>query len=76
MALPSINLGPYGKTIVAVAGVAVTLLADNVFDTNDAIQIVMSILTVLGVYAQPNYTPPNAPLPPSEETKTIWSPKI
>jgi len=48
------NLGPYGKAIVAALGAAAYYLSDNVFSVNDGIEIALTVLTVLGVYAIPN----------------------
>lgn len=48
------NLGPYGKAIVAALGVASVVLSDNVFNVSDGIEIVLAALTAAGVYLVPN----------------------
>ena len=48
------NLAAYSKAIVAVFGALVVALGDSVIDLNDAITVVLALLTALGVYAVPN----------------------
>lgn len=52
------NLGRYGKAIVAVLGTASLVLADNVFSASDLVEIVLAALTSLGVYAIKNVPQP------------------
>ena len=53
------NLGKYGKAIVAALGTAAVVLSDNVFSLPDAVEVVLAVLTVLGVYGVKN-TPQEA----------------
>ncbi len=56
------NVRKYSKAIVAASGAISVAVTDGVFDTNDAITIVLAVLAVVGVYAVPNTSP--LPLPP------------
>lgn len=49
-----INLGRYAKGIVAVAGLAATVLADSVLDLPEIITLITAVLTAYGVYRVPN----------------------
>lgn len=53
--MPSINLGPAGKFVVALLGAAAYYLSDNVLDVSDGIQILIGALTAAGVYVVPNH---------------------
>ncbi len=52
------NLGKYAKTIVAALFAAVVVaksaITDGVYSPSEAIETVIAVLTVLGVYAVPN----------------------
>tara|TARA_R110000868_G_scaffold172746_2_gene408707 strand:+ start:653 stop:835 length:183 start_codon:yes stop_codon:yes gene_type:complete len=48
------NLASYSKAIVAVLGAISFALGDSVFDQNDAVTVVLALVTALGVYAVPN----------------------
>lgn len=52
------NLGKYGKAIVAALGTASVVLSDNVFSAGDLVEIALAVLTVLGVYAVKNVPQP------------------
>jgi len=52
----------YSKAIVAAAGAISVAVSDGVFDTHDAIKIVLAVLTVAGVWAVPNVEP----IPPTD----------
>jgi hypothetical protein len=51
------NLGRYGKAIVAGIGVASIVLGDNDLSLNDAYDILLAAFTVLGVYSVENSPP-------------------
>jgi len=57
----SVNLGPYGKAIVAALGAGALYLTDNVFSVADGVDIALAVLTALGVYALPNVPSPAPP---------------
>lgn len=48
------NLGKFGKAIVAALGVASVVLADNDLSYDDVFQIILAVMTVLGVYSVEN----------------------
>lgn len=50
----SLSLGKYGKAIVAVLGTASIVLADNVLDANDVVQLILAAATALGVWGVTN----------------------
>lgn len=52
------NLGRYGKAIVAALGTAAVVLGDNVLSVPDVVDVVLAVLTVLGVYAVKNVPQP------------------
>lgn len=47
------NIARYSKAIAALAGAVGVAVADNVFDVNDVVNIVLAILVAVGVYAAP-----------------------
>lgn len=51
------NIGKYSKVIAAVAAAVVYVVADNVLDVNDVIQLVLAGLGAAGVYLAPANKP-------------------
>lgn len=56
------NIGRYSKLIAAGAAAIVYVVADNVIDVNDVIQVVLAVLGAAGVY----FAPANKPATPAE----------
>lgn len=67
------NLGPYGKAVVAALATASIVLSDNVFNAPDVIEIVLAVLGALGVYAIRN-VPEVPPPPPYQPTHSAEPP--
>lgn len=64
------NVAPYRKLVVAVAGVIAALVSaivaavsDGVLDLNDVVGVFIAVLTAIGVYSAPNDTRPPLDVP-------------
>lgn len=49
--------GRYSKLVAAAVAAVAYVLADNVFDVNDGIQVVLAVLGAAGVYLAPANKP-------------------
>ena len=57
VSLLPVSVRPYAKSVVAIIGIVLTVLVENLDPTPQWLSVVISVLIALGVYATPNKDP-------------------